>query len=103
MPIVNGDRSFETKPRILNMLSTFHGKGSEEPYAHITDFEVMCGMIVRQEFTPNQVKVGIVLVLIERCGERLVHIIALCESSYMVAVAATFLRRIIHSLMNKCS
>ncbi|XP_035838897.1 uncharacterized protein LOC118486511 [Helianthus annuus] len=58
MPVAPGnvERSFEAKPHILNMLPTFHGKGTEEPYAHIADFEAVCGMIAGHGFTPDQVK-----------------------------------------------
>ncbi|XP_022011512.1 uncharacterized protein LOC110911218 [Helianthus annuus] len=58
MPVAPGnvERSFEAKPHILNMLPTFHGKGTEEPYAHIADFEAVCGMIAGHGFMPDQVK-----------------------------------------------
>ncbi|XP_021980449.1 uncharacterized protein LOC110876589 [Helianthus annuus] len=58
MPVAPGnvERSFEAKPHILNMLPTFHGKGTEEPYAHIADFEAVCGMITGHGFTSDQVK-----------------------------------------------
>ncbi|KAJ0575074.1 hypothetical protein HanIR_Chr05g0208721 [Helianthus annuus] len=56
MPVLNGDRSFEAKPHILNMLPNFHRKESEEPYAHIAEFEAVCGMIGGHGFTPDQVK-----------------------------------------------
>ncbi|KAD5961340.1 hypothetical protein E3N88_12813 [Mikania micrantha] len=54
-PEVRG-RSFEIRPQFLNVLPTFYGKATEEPYVHLSEFVSVCGTIGGQGFTPDQVK-----------------------------------------------
>ncbi|KAK1417596.1 hypothetical protein QVD17_26726 [Tagetes erecta] len=49
-------RHFEIRPQHLNIIPTFHGLPSEEPYTHLQEYAAICGTISGQGFTPDEVK-----------------------------------------------
>ncbi|XP_076950250.1 uncharacterized protein LOC143623168 [Bidens hawaiensis] len=55
IPVRNG-RTFSVRQNSMTWLPTFHGKATEEPYLHLSDFNSVCALISSQGFTAEEVK-----------------------------------------------
>ena len=48
--------SFNFKPGIIQLLPTFHGFESQNPYLHLREFEEVCDIYIDQNYNMNIIK-----------------------------------------------
>ncbi|KAI3828872.1 hypothetical protein L1987_02982 [Smallanthus sonchifolius] len=66
-------RSFEVRSQEIQNLPKYHGRGTEEPYLHLSAYDAMCNTIGEQGFTPDDVKLVLFQFTLEDKAQQWFH------------------------------